>query len=460
MKIRGARIGFLGVQILADVLCIALSIHLTNLAFDWWHPHPADPRRTLERAFIIAITLLCFYLCGVYRNTKSLMNIEETRSLLKGLLLAMMVIFFVFAITPHENVIAGPVLLSNSILFILVNSFRFLLFKLEQHLHIKGITSRRVLILGTGPMCEKLIHIIREQPKLGFRPLGIVVEDSLEASEWLGIPVVGKASEIEAILERMDLDEVIATRPPSASFGDDSKELAFLSLCQRKRIGVNWLPDVEQTAIQRMVAEDLAGCPLIQMRELRLDPWNELIKRLFDLSVALTLLMLLGWLMALIALFVKVTSRGPVIFSQERVGMDGKLFRIWKFRTMLRNVAPYQKKPLDPEDPRVTPLGRILRRLSLDELPQLFNVIMGSMSLVGPRPEMAFIVDQYTHIERERLNVKPGITGLWQISTARGRDIHENIEYDLYYIREWSLILDLAILLKTLISAVVGTGAL
>ncbi len=158
-------------------------------------------------------------------------------------------------------------------------------------------------------------------------------------------------------------------------------------------------------------------------------------KRLLDLAVATIAVTLFAPLAAVLALLVKFTSRGPVFFSQERVGRQGQLFTMYKFRSMYVEAPEYGYSPTAGRDPRITPVGRLLRRTSLDEIPQLINVVLGQMSLVGPRPEMPFIVEQYTPLQQQRLAVKPGITGLWQISADRGFLIHQNLEYDLYYFR-------------------------
>jgi lipopolysaccharide/colanic/teichoic acid biosynthesis glycosyltransferase len=161
-------------------------------------------------------------------------------------------------------------------------------------------------------------------------------------------------------------------------------------------------------------------------------------------------------LFVLLAVLIKIDSEGPVFFRQERIGRDGKPFLMYKFRTMRSTAAPYEYSPQQSTDPRITNLGKFLRRTSLDELPQLFNVLQGTMSLVGPRPEMPFIVEQYAQHHRHRLEVKPGLTGLWQLSGDRAFLIHENIEYDLYYIRHRNFFMDLAILLHTSIFAMRG----
>jgi exopolysaccharide biosynthesis polyprenyl glycosylphosphotransferase len=176
-------------------------------------------------------------------------------------------------------------------------------------------------------------------------------------------------------------------------------------------------------------------------------------KRLLDMGLSATLLVLFAPLLIVLAVLVKVSSPGPVIFRQNRIGKDGKTFPMLKFRSMVVDAPLYAFSPTEDEDPRITTIGRFLRRTSLDELPQIMNVLAGHMSFVGPRPEMPFIADQHSSILRERLKVKPGITGLWQLSADRAFLIHENIEYDLYYVRHRSLFMDVAILLHTLVFA-------
>jgi lipopolysaccharide/colanic/teichoic acid biosynthesis glycosyltransferase len=179
-------------------------------------------------------------------------------------------------------------------------------------------------------------------------------------------------------------------------------------------------------------------------------------KRIVDLIGSSLLLILFAPLFFLIALFIKLDSHGPALFIQDRVGRNGELFKMYKFRSMHKGTPQYELSPTTPFDPRITGIGRFLRRNSLDELPQLMNVFLGDMSLVGPRPEMPFIVQIYTSEQRQRLQVIPGITGLWQLSADRVFLIHENIQYDLYYIRNRGFFMDVAILIHTLFFAMRG----
>lgn len=186
---------------------------------------------------------------------------------------------------------------------------------------------------------------------------------------------------------------------------------------------------------------------------------ESLLKRGMDVAGSCLVLVTFAPFLAMVALLVKLDSRGPAIFRQKRIGKDGEPFELWKFRSMRADAPPYERSPASTSDPRLTTIGRALRRLSVDELPQLINVLKGEMSLVGPRPEMPFIVDKYGALERQRLRVRPGITGLWQISPARAMPIHENVEYDLFYIEHRSIFMDCSILLRTVMAVIRGIGA-
>jgi lipopolysaccharide/colanic/teichoic acid biosynthesis glycosyltransferase len=205
------------------------------------------------------------------------------------------------------------------------------------------------------------------------------------------------------------------------------------------------------------LSAELVATPLPHQESLR--PSYAAAKRFCDMAGSLALLTLLSPVFAIIAILIKLDSQGPIFFRQLRIGKDGEEFLIWKFRSMRANAPRYAPSPTSNLDSRLTRIGRLIRRISFDELPQLINVLKGEMSLVGPRPEMPFIVDGYSSFERERLAVKPGITGLWQVSPARAHPIHENLQYDLHYIRHQNLMLDAAILLRTIAAVIHGAGA-
>jgi len=232
------------------------------------------------------------------------------------------------------------------------------------------------------------------------------------------------------------------------------------------------VPDLFRLAMVRASVDHIAGIPLIGIRAPLIQGADRMIKRTFDLLCGGGVLLITAPLLALIAILVKLDSAGPVLFKQQRVGENGRLFWMYKFRTMTADAdqqavceyLPDGNGALQPvyklrHDPRVTRVGQVLRRLSLDELPQLGNVIKGEMSLVGPRPEQLFIVEQYEPWQRQRLVVPPGITGWWQVSGRSDLPMHMNTEYDLFYIRNYSLWLDLVILWRTAGAVIVGRGA-
>lgn len=234
---------------------------------------------------------------------------------------------------------------------------------------------------------------------------------------------------------------------------------AILQTCRKMDVEVRVVPNMFDIMLQQIRFSEVDGLPLIGMDAPGLPQGSAFAKRIFDLAVASVLVALASPVMGVVALAILWTDGAPILFRQKRIGMGGEPFEILKFRSMFVNAPKYAVTPESGRDPRITPIGRILRRTSLDELPQLFNVLRGDMSLVGPRPEMAFIVETYNDLQRQRLNAKPGITGLWQISPDRAQAIHENMDYDIYYIRNQSFLLDLAILAKTAASVVKGDGA-
>lgn len=207
---------------------------------------------------------------------------------------------------------------------------------------------------------------------------------------------------------------------------------------------------MNRLSMEQCLENDFSACSRLAQELPEQGFFGALFKRLFDIVFSLAVIVLLLPIFLTIAFLVRKTSYGPAIFSQKRVGRDGKIFTMYKFRSMWKNVNHYDFSPVKDLDHRITPFGIFLRNTCLDELPQFFNVLKGDMSVVGPRPEMEFIVEKYNSVERKRLSVKPGITGLWQVMANRKKLIHENIDWDLRYIEKMSFILDLEIIVRTI----------
>jgi exopolysaccharide biosynthesis polyprenyl glycosylphosphotransferase len=229
--------------------------------------------------------------------------------------------------------------------------------------------------------------------------------------------------------------------------------IKILERLKKENVRISFIPNLYRVFVHRVNINHIGQIPIVEEDQGEVGKVYLAIKRCSDILMAIILTILLSHVFLAAAVAIKMDSKGPVFFKQKRVGIHGGLFEIFKFRSMTTESDPYAVNPTGENDARVTKVGRFLRKTSLDELPQLFNVLKGDMSFVGPRPEMPFIVASYSDIHRERLKVLPGITGLWQLSGDREKAIHENMDYDLYYLKNRSLFLDVAILLETLLFA-------
>ena len=324
-------------------------------------------------------------------------------------------------------------------------------------------TRRRALVVGDANTAERLADEFDRRPWTGVSVVGYT-SDALDAPGR--VPRLGAVEETRRLIDEHQVDEVIFALPHQ-----QQERVARLSLSLlQEPVMVHMIPGVLDLLFARTPVETVGGIPLISLRESALTEPQRVFKRLFDIFASATLLLLLAPLMLLIALLIKLESPGPVFFLQERIGEQGRRFKMIKFRSMYqdadrrwREVARRDEQGnlihKSEDDPRVTRVGRRLRRTSLDELPQLINVLRGEMSLVGPRPEMPYIAAEYQPWQWQRFRVPPGITGWWQVNGRSDKPMHLHTEDDLYYIQNYSFWLDLRILFKTLIVVVQGRGA-
>ena len=267
--------------------------------------------------------------------------------------------------------------------------------------------------------------------------------------------VLGTFEDFAYLLGEKKISEVFIALPESK----EEDVMGLLSELDRLGVPYHVVPRFYHLMTHRVRIQSLDSIPLISRVERRSGFVSSFGKRLLDILISLLVLTVGAAFFVVPMIMIKRESPGSAFFIQTRVGRNGQRFRMVKFRTMHENSSSAAHSPDSPYDPRVTRIGRFLRRYSLDELPNFLNVLKGEMSLVGPRPEMPFIVDSYSSMQRERLRAKPDITGLWQISYARGEAIHENLDYDLYYIENQSLLLDIVIMSLTLFAVVKGSGA-
>jgi exopolysaccharide biosynthesis polyprenyl glycosylphosphotransferase len=325
-------------------------------------------------------------------------------------------------------------------------------------------TRYRVLIIGAGKVGRQVAKMVQEYAWTGLELIGYLDDDPNKAEN--DMPVLGTLSEARGVIQAHGIDEVVIALPHRAHERLNQLVMTLHELPVHARI----VPDYFALALHRAVVDDFAGIPMIDLRAPALNGFQRLVKRLFDLLVGSTITILALPVMGIVALEIKLDSPGPVLFRQKRVGENGRLFTMFKFRSMICNAEKMQEQVNEvngkgqiihkkQQDPRVTRIGRFIRKFSLDELPQFFNVLKGDMSLVGPRPELPWLVEEYEPWQRRRFAVPQGITGWWQVNGRSDKPMHLHTEEDLFYVQNYSLWLDIYILLKTPFVALRGKGA-
>lgn len=314
-------------------------------------------------------------------------------------------------------------------------------------LYQKGWGELKLLIVGAGEAGSLVLERVRSSPHLGYCPAGFL-DDARVGQTVLGMPVLGKAQELGEVIQRDHIDEVIIALPEATH----EELVSIVSQCEDGHVSIKVFPDVFQIMAGEVNVGDLNGLPLLAMRDIALRGWRLTLKRMVDVVLSAVFLVATAPLMMVIALFIKLDSPGHVFFIQERMGLDAKSFPMIKFRTMVAEAERLGRWTVE-NDPRRTRVGRLLRRYSLDELPQFINVLLGHMSLVGPRAEQPLFVEQFRQVVpryMERHREKAGLTGWAQVNGLRGdTSIWERTKYDLYYIENWSLWFDFKIILLT-----------
>lgn len=328
-------------------------------------------------------------------------------------------------------------------------------------IRFSGYNQKHIVLVGYSRAAEGYIDRILLNPEWGYQIYGIMDDNHEIGYEYKGIPVIGRLEALKDMLAMNVLDEIAIT----LSLKEYSELADIVADCEKSGVHTKFIPDYNNIIPTRPYTEDLLGLPVINIRHVPLnDLLNKTVKRIVDIFGTIVAIILFSPIMLLAALLIKLTSSGPVIYSQERVGLHNRPFRMYKFRSM-EVQAPSDEKSrwTTPRDPRVTPFGRFIRKTSIDEMPQLFNILIGDMSLVGPRPERPFFVERFKEeIPRYMIKhqVRPGLTGWAQINGYRGdTSITKRIEHDLYYIENWTLGLDFKILFLTIFKGFINKNA-
>jgi exopolysaccharide biosynthesis polyprenyl glycosylphosphotransferase len=409
--------------------------------------------------FVGLLVLLLLRADGAYRGSGSLLKIRETERALRSSTEAC---FLLIPISLLLRVAISWQMLGVAIVCLpLLQAFqKQCVLRGTKWLHTIGVGLQRTIVYGAGSTGRRLLSAIWASPKLGWKPILVVDDDpKIWGKELLGLgyrrsgvgEIAGGPITPDFLRQHQcDLLIIAVHHLPQDKFEEAA------TAAQEANVRVAVLSDRSMPINEGMDSVDIDGLFLMSVGTPQSKMAYRAVKRLFDLIVACVMLLVMSPIFLLIAMLITIESPGGAFFRQERVGEQGRLFLMWKFRSMYDNVSAYEVSPATPADPRITKVGRFLRKTSFDEFPQLINVLSGEMSLVGPRPEMPFLVEQYNSFQQQRLQVVPGITGLWQLSADRAFHIHENIQYDLYYIRHRGFFMDLAILFHTIIFAVRG----
>jgi len=427
--------------------------------------------------FVVIIRLLSFRYCNLYRVRGEFSFVDDAIRIFKataiGSLLIVAAAFlyrggFEFRAFSYAR---GVFVADFILVLIIVGVVRFVMRSVQTFVRTRQINLIPTLVVGRGPEASLFIREMRERPALGYRVIGVVeTMPSAPASSlsYEDVPVIGTLESLPEVIRDSGANEVIIADPQVN--GDALFEV--MMRCGRRR-GVEFriAPSLFNCLPRKTEIDQIGVLPMNRLFREPLSSGARILKRTFDLIVAALAITLLFPLWLVIAVLIKLDSKGPVFYTQERVGMDGRLFLLYKFRTMNADADPqlhreYQRafiagcaeanlgdagKPAYKllADPRITRIGKILRRTSLDEVPQLLNVLTGDMSLVGPRPPIPYEVEAYELWHRKRLDMKPGLTGLWQVSGRNRLPFEEMVRLDLFYIENWSLLLDMKIILRT-----------
>jgi Undecaprenyl-phosphate glucose phosphotransferase len=410
-------------------------------------------------AMSLVIFPITFHQANLYTTNRSRTHIGELFAVFKASITATLILVALTYFT-RERYSRLTLALFLSYSLVLVSVTRLVLRLALAEVRRRGFNLKTILVIGEGELGRRVVETVRDHRELGFRVVGVLALDPEKARKKVrGAPVIGRVEDVERVLDEQPVDQVIIALP----LEQQPVVKQLMEQLALRTVDVKVVPDLYQYITLYGGLEEFGGLPIISLQGDPMDGWSRVAKRAFDILFSLVAILVSAPVMLVTVVLVKLTSRGPVLYHQERMGMDGRTFHILKFRTMRTDAERAGAKMASADDSRRTPIGTFLRKFSIDELPQFFNVLMGDMSLVGPRPERPVFIEEFKRqIPRYHLRhkVKSGITGWAQINGLRGQtSIQKRIEYDLYYIENWSLLMDLKILVRTALGGFLSKNA-
>jgi exopolysaccharide biosynthesis polyprenyl glycosylphosphotransferase len=402
---------------------------------------------------VVLLYPLVFYFQGLYQRRRIRSRFDESMRVLVAVLLATVLLTasLTFYRPPDFTYSRLFLAIFAGVDTVLVGLTRWVIGVTLARIRRSGGNLQRVLVVGAGDLGRKVVDRLQLHKEYGFLVVGFLDDDpGRQQRDIQGVPVLGTTEDLEKIITHERVDQVMIALPLEAHY----RTVKLVRRAGQLLVDIKVVPDVLQYYVMRAGIEDLDGLPLINLTRIPLQGWNQIVKRAFDIFGSAMLLLVTSWLFPIIAWLIKREDGGPVFFSQVRTGLDGRSFRLFKFRSMRADAeGDGEAHWTRSRDSRVTPIGDFLRRTNLDELPQLYNVLIGDMSLVGPRPEQPKFVERFrnrypTYNARHR--VRSGLTGWAQVNGLRGdTSIRQRVAHDLYYIENWSLGLDIKILWRT-----------
>lgn len=411
--------------------------------------------------FVVPGLLLLYYAFNLYTSKRVQGRRLEIGNIVKANSLMLLIFLSVLMLRHMDDFSRQLVFLFYGIDTVLEVVVRFLIRRALVNIRKKGMNLKRILLVGYSRAAEEYIDRINANPQWGYVVRGILDDNIERGTMYKGVKVIGRIDNLLVILPQNHLDEIAIT----LGLNEYYKLERIVGLCEKSGVHTKFIPDYNNIIPTKPYTEDLLGLPVINIRHVPLsNTFNMMVKRTMDVCGSLLCIVLFSPVMLLMAALIKLTSPGPLIFKQERVGLHNRPFKMYKFRSMeVQTEREEQKGWTVKNDPRVTGIGRFMRKTSIDELPQLFNVLKGDMSLVGPRPERPQFVEKFREeIPRYMVKhqVRPGMTGWAQINGYRGdTSIRKRIEYDLYYIENWTVGLDFKILFLTCFKGFINKNA-
>ena len=463
-------------QLLVDAIIIAFAFLLAyNLRFDdTWSPlikyQIIEPPRGYWRTpedyqtmliLLIPCYLILYRLFGMYDPKRTAGRRSELWGLLKANTFGLIYCVAVLYLIKEPDFARLFLFMFAAINLIIDYIFRLFVMRTLRRMRRSGLNLKHIILVGYSRTAEGYIDRLRSHPEWGYKVHGILDDRRNKGDSYRKVDIIGKINMLEAILATNEYDEIAIT----LSIDEYSKLEGIVAICEKSGVHTKFILDYNHIIPTKPYTEDLDGLPVIHVRHVPLSSsFNNTIKRLVDIFGSLTAIIIFAIPMIIVACIVKITSPGPLIFKQDRVGLHNREFKMYKFRSMrVQNESEEKKAWTTQDDPRVTPIGKFMRKTNIDELPQLFNVLKGDMSMVGPRPERPYFVDKFKEVIPRYMikhQVRPGMTGWAQVNGYRGdTSITKRIQCDLYYVENWTLQLDFKILFLTFFGRNVNKNA-